>query len=91
MANGEGGRTAEMVDGAERVREPRFSVQTESKYRRTTVLDNLMPTGNGISALDQQRRLMGGRGSGSGSSKDTFEKRLWLDQQPSPSLYKTFG
>ena len=91
MANGEAGRTAEMVNGAERVREPQFNVQTASKYRRNTVLDNLMPTGNGVSALDQQRRLMGAKGSGIGASQDTSEKRLWLDQPLSPSLYKTFG
>lgn len=90
MPNGQG-RTAQMIEGAERVRQPRFSVQTASKYTRTSVLDNLRPTGNGVGAQDQQRRLMGGRGSGVGSSQDTFEKRLWLDQQPSPSLYKTFG
>ena len=37
MANGEAGRTAEMVDGSERVREPQFHMQT-NPYRRTTVL-----------------------------------------------------
>lgn len=90
MPNGEG-RTSNMVDAAERVREPRFSVQTASKYSRTSVLDSLQPSSNGLGTRDQQRRLMGGRSSGSGSSQDTFEKRLWLDQRPSPSLYKTFG
>jgi len=91
MANGVGNRSAEMVDGAERVREPRFNLQTMNKYTRTSVLDNLRPTANGFGQADQQRRLMGVRGSGSGSSEGTFEKRLWLNQEPSPSLYKTYG
>jgi hypothetical protein len=92
MANGEG-RTAAMVDGAERVREPQFRTvqQAPGRYVRTSVLDNLQPSGNGVSALDRQRLLLGVNKSAIGQSDDTFDKGLWLRNERPPSLYKTFG
>lgn len=94
MANGEAtGRTAEMVDGAERVREARFRTaqQVVGNYRNTSVLDNLQPSGNGLSAMDRQRALLGVRQSSLGSSSETYDKSLWLRNERPAALYKNFG
>lgn len=94
MPNGEG-RTAEMVAGAERVREPQFhSMQQQSgagNYQRTSVLDTLQPSGNGFSGMDRQRLLMGVNKSAIGQAQSTFDQSLWLRNERPPSLYKTFG
>lgn len=90
MANGTG-RSAVMQQGAESVREPQFrTVQHSSgKYSNTSVLDNLQPSGNGRSALDRQRLLMGVNHSASGQAQSTFDQRLWLKDERPPSLYKS--
>lgn len=92
MSNGSG-RNSEMVEGAIRVREPQFRTQQQGagSYRRTSILDNLTPTGNGMSGLDKQRVTMGITRSSIGLSENTFEKGLWLRSERSPSLYNTFG
>jgi hypothetical protein len=50
-----------------------------------------MPSGNGVSALDRQRLLLGVNKSAIGQSDGTFESSLWLRNERPPSLYKTFG
>lgn len=79
MDNG-AGRTAQFNDGSERVREPQFHSmqQVEGNYRRTSVLDNLKPTGNGLGTADRQRQLMGINQSAIGQSEGNFDKSLWL-------------
>lgn len=90
MPNGIG-RTADFTDGSERVREPQFQpVQTE-QYRRTSVLDNLLPTGNGLGARDKQRQIMGINHSAIGQSEGNFDKSLWLRNEVPESRYKNFG
>lgn len=93
MDNGSGGRNSEMVQGAVSVREPQFRTQQRSgqNYSRTSVLDNLTPSGNGMSGMDKQRLTMGIHRSAIGLSEDTFDKGLWLRGERSPSLYNTFG
>lgn len=80
-------RSAEFSDGAERVRTPQFeSVQQQHNrnYLATSVLDQVMPTQNGLGAQDLQRRIVGGQGSASGQAQSTFDKRLWL-RTPEPA------
>lgn len=92
--NGEAGRTAEMIGGAESAREPSFRTmqQVGLGYRKTSVLDNLQPSGNGMSGLDKQRQMFGIKTQG--QDEETADKGLWLRNQsnPNPSLYNTnFG
>lgn len=91
MENGMG-RSAIMQQGAEAVREPQFHTMRlaeDSQYHKTSVLDNLQPSGNGRSALDRQRLLMGVNQSAIGQADSTFESHLWLRNERPPSLYQT--
>lgn len=87
--NGEGGRTAQMVDGAESVREPEFRTmqQVGLGYRKTSVLDNLQPSGNGMSGLDRQRQMFGIKSLG--QDENTADRGMWLRNPSNPSLYNT--
>lgn len=88
-SDSQGGRTAQMIDGAERVREPEFRTmqQVGFGYRKTSVLDNLQPSGNGMSGLDKQRQMFGIRSLGQG--EETADKSMWLKNPSNPSLYNT--
>lgn len=87
--NGEAGRTAEMVSGAEHAREPEFRTrqQVGFGYRKTSVLDNLQPSGNGMSGLDKQRQMFGIKSLG--QDQETADKSLWLRSPSNPALYNT--
>lgn len=88
MENGIG-RSANMQQAAERVREPAFSApKMDMSYRRTSVLDNLQPSGNGLAAPDKQRVLMGVTSSASGQADSTFDQRLWLRNERPASLFE---
>lgn len=86
------GRTEQMVSASERVREPQFQTMQvgagRGGYRRTSVLDTLQPTGNGMSGQDRQRLLYGVKGSSLGLSTDSFDKSLWLPRTQGNPLYR---
>lgn len=71
MPNG-AGRSMNFAEGAERVR--------TGGFKFTSVLDNVMPSGNGLSATDRQRSLMGVDRAPIGQSTTTYDKSLWLRQ-----------
>lgn len=87
-------RSQDFYDGSEASRSPSFRpIQTEP-YRRTSTLDNLFPTGNGMGEQDKQRALMGVRHAPIGQSDSTYQSSLWLrnEQPQATSLYsKTYG
>jgi hypothetical protein len=91
--NGAVDRSHDFYDGSESVRHPAFRPVQVEPYRRTSTLDNLFPTGNGMAERDTQRVMMGIPRSPIGQSDDTFERSIWLrnDTRPSVSLYsKTY-
>lgn len=92
MPNGIG-RTADFHDGSERVREPQFQSmqQVRGDYRRISVLDNLLPSGNGMSEADKSRVVMGVNQSAIGQSEGNFDKSLWLRNQAPAARYKNAG
>lgn len=76
-------RSEEFVDGAEQVRQPRFtSVQQQANhnFQALSVLDTpyVIPNQNGLGRDDLQRKTVGRTSSPSGRSKDTFDQQLWL-------------
>lgn len=71
-------RSQDFFAGSENVRHPQFQPVQMLPYRRTSTLDNLFPTGNGMGTQDKQRQMMGVRTSAIGQSSDTFDKSLWL-------------
>lgn len=84
-------RSQNFYEGSENVRRPVTPIQV-LPYRKTSTLDNLYPTGNGMSSADRDRRMVGATRSPSGQSEDTFGKSLWLKNQEPISIYnKTFG
>ncbi len=92
------GRTQQFqFGGAESTRPPQFrTMQTgagRGGYRNTSVLDNLQPSGNGMSAQDKQRSLYGVNRSTLGTSNSTFDKSLWLgtDKSKFVPLYSQNG
>jgi len=102
MANGNAapdeplaGRTAQFNEAATNVRVPNFrttqnAIGGGSAYRRTSILDNLMPSRVGLGAQDYERAKLGVARSSSGQSESTFDKGLWLRAERPPDL-KTFG
>jgi hypothetical protein len=84
------GRTAHFQSSAEAVRTPQFQSmqQVVGKYRRSSLLDNLMPTKNGLGDQDFARSKMGINKSTLGQSDSTFDKGLWLRMERPPDLYK---
>lgn len=102
MANGNAdpdeplaGRSMEFQEAATRVRSSNFrtlqnSVGGGTRYRRTSILDNLMPSRVGLGEGDFERRKLGIQNSSVGQSDSTFDKGLWLRAERPPDL-KTFG
>lgn len=99
MANGNAapdeplaGRSAQFNDAATKVRAPQFRTLQNGvgSYRRTSILDNLMPSRIGLGSNDFERAKLGVRKSSSGQSDSTFDKGLWLRAERPPDL-KTFG
>lgn len=99
MANGNAapdeplaGRSMEFSSAATRVRSPQFRTLQNSvgNYRRTSILDNLMPSRNALGSQDYERAKLGVPRSSSGQSESTFDKGLWLRTERPPDL-KTFG
>lgn len=99
MANGNAapdeplaGRSTEFSNAATRVRSPQFRTLQNSvgNYRRTSILDNLMPSRNALGSQDYERAKLGVPRSSSGQSESTFDKGLWLRSERPPDL-KTFG
>jgi hypothetical protein len=102
MANGNAapdeplaGRSMEFQEAATRVRSSNFrtlqnSVGGGNRYRRTSILDNLMPSRVGLGEQDYERAKLGVPRSSSGQSESTFDKGLWLRAERPPDL-KTFG
>lgn len=88
MPNGVG-RTFSFHNGSEAVRNPPSSLTPEGRYRNTSVLDNLEPSGNGVSAPDRQRMLMNVTGSPNGLSTSTFDRSLWLRSERPAAMYKS--
>lgn len=92
-------RTAEMVRGSESVREPQFRTMQQRpreggvagapSYRRTSVLDSLQPSGNGMSARDNERQMFGMKSQGLG--QDTADKSMWLANPSTASLYRALN
>lgn len=95
MPNGSAApRSQNFYEGSESVRQPQFKTiqQVPGTYRRTSTLDNLYPTGNGMDDQGRQRQMMGISSSAIGQSSDSFEKSIWLRNPEQPTLYnKTFG
>lgn len=93
MANGVADRSQSFYDGSESAR---ASLPTFQTYRRTSTLDNLFPTGNGMADQDRERVLMGIPRSPIGQSTNTFNQSIWLrnqgqDDQTAAALYdKTY-
>lgn len=88
------GRNAEMVNGAVSAREPQFQTvqqQQPGGYRKSSVFDFLLPSGNGMADKDRTRTIYGIKRSAIGLSEDTFDRGLWLRNERSPALYSTFG
>jgi len=99
MANGNAapdeplaGRSAQFNDSAVKVRSSQFRTLQNSvaNYRRTSILDNLMPSRNALGTQDYERAKLGVPRSSSGQSESTFDKGLWLRAERPPDL-KTFG
>lgn len=90
MLNGVGRSFAELQSSATAVRAPHFQTAQHplAKYQRMSVLDNLFPSGNGRSAGDRQRLLMGIEKSTIGQADSTFDQRLWLRSERPPSLFQ---
>lgn len=86
------GRSMEFNDSAAKVRSPQFRTLQNSvgNYRRTSILDNLMPSRVGLGTQDYERAKLGIGRSSSGQSESTFDKGLWLRAERPPDL-KTFG
>lgn len=77
-------RSQDFYDGSESVRKPSFQPVRLAPYRRTSTLDNLFPTGNGMGQRDTQRAMMGLSRSSIGQSEDTFDKSLWIQNSQQP-------
>lgn len=102
MANGNAapdeplaGRTMQFNEAADNVRKPQFrtlqnAVGGGNRYRRTSILDNLLPSRVGLGTQDFERAKLGVARSSSGQSESTFDKGLWLRAERPPDL-KTFG
>ena len=90
MANGVG-RVGAFHAAAESVRSGPPTLTPEGGYRRTSVLDTLQPSGNGMSGVDRERLLMNVSGSRLGQAESTFDRSLWLRSERPASLYKTEG
>jgi len=61
-------------------------------YRRTSTLDTLKPSGNGMADADRNRLLMGINRSKVGQSDETFDKSLWLgNTKPVPRYENSIG
>jgi hypothetical protein len=93
--NGVADRSQDFFEGSESVRKPSFKPVRIQSYRRTSTLDNLYPTGNGMAQRDTQRVMLGIPRSSIGQSDETFDKSLWLPRDHpesfSASLYnKTY-
>lgn len=89
-------RSQDFFEGSERSRMPEFHTMQQGAggaYRRTSTLDNLLPSGNGLAEPDKQRALIGVKHSPVGQSDETFDRSLWLNGGArTESLYnKTFG
>ena len=86
------GRSEQFNDAATKVRSPQFRTlqNTVGNYRRTSILDNLMPSRNALGTQDYERAKLGVPRSSSGQSESTFDKGLWLRAERPPDL-KTFG
>lgn len=89
------GRSMEFTQAADNVRKPNFrtlqnSVGGGTRYRRTSILDNLMPSRVGLGTQDFERAKLGLSRSSSGQSESTFDKGLWLRAERPPDL-ATFG
>lgn len=92
MADAE--RSQDFYDGSEASRHPSFRPVQVEPYRRTSTLDNLFPTGNGMGEMDKQRALLGVPRSPIGQSESTYNTSLWLrnERPQATSLYsKTYG
>jgi hypothetical protein len=95
MANGNaapdeplGGRVMQFNDAAIKVRSPQFRALQNSvgNYRRTSILDNLLPSRNALGSNDWERAKLGVPRSSSGQSDSTFDKGLWLRSERPPEL-----
>lgn len=91
-------RSQDFYEGAENVREPQFRTIQQSEgprvYRRTSTLDNILPTGmgNGMGSADKERYFMGIPRSQAGQSEGTYNKSILLNASQQSSIYsKTFG
>jgi hypothetical protein len=99
MANGNAapdepltGRVQQFNDAATKVRAPQFRTlqNVVGNYRRTSILDNLLPSRNALGSMDWERAKLGVPKSPIGQSDTTFDKGLWLRQERPPDL-KTYG
>lgn len=77
--NGVADRSQDFYNGSESAR---ASLPAFSTYKRTSTLDNLFPTGNGMADQDRERLLMGVPHSPIGQSTNTFNQSIWLRNQP---------
>lgn len=84
--NGVADRSQDFYDGSEGSRQPSFRPVRLAPYRRTSTLDNLLPSGNGMAEPDKQRSIMGINRSTIGQSNDTFDKSLWIPKTHSESF-----
>jgi hypothetical protein len=95
MPDGVADRSQSFYNGSEAVRNPAFRPVQMQPFQRTSTLDSLMPTGNGMGDQDKQRQMMGIGTSAIGQSQDTFDKSLWLRnpaQQQQATIYaKNYG
>lgn len=82
----------EFQDAATKVRSPQFRTLQNAvgTYGRRSILDNLLPSRNGLGSQDYERAKLGVPRSASGQSDSTFDKGLWLRAARPPDL-KTFG
>jgi hypothetical protein len=75
-------RTEEFEGGAESARASQFRTVQQSQglrsYEKRSVLDNLMPSNNGMDKAGVERVRIGVNHSTVGQSDDTFDKGLWL-------------
>ena len=88
-------RNAEFANSSEGVREPQFHTAQQIKppgYQRTSTLDQLLPSDNGLGPQDYRRlAFLGQDHSPLGQSNDTFESSVWLRQQRPRALYDLSG
>lgn len=85
VATNGAGRSAHFNSGFYSVRTPKYRPITTLGFHPTSVLHQMLPSGTGYSARDQDRFLYGGGlfptlPTQLGSSQESYQKSIWLSR-----------